>query len=94
MKEEMALVIPAAGPMYTVEPANKQKFGLEQLQEIVGGYIEIIPLAEGTMMVLNEEGKLDGLPYNLAATQMARGYIFEDDFIVGDVLVCPSEMID
>ena len=38
----------------------------------------------GNLMVVNEEGKLLGLPYNAAATRIHK---YCDD-IVGDVLVC------
>lgn len=38
--------------------------GLESMQEIVGGYIEMIDLDEKTSLVCNEEGKIQGLEGN------------------------------
>lgn len=38
--------------------------GLEPMQEIVGGYIEMVDLDESTSLVCNEEGKLQGLEGN------------------------------
>ena len=45
---------------------------LEAMQEIVGGYIEVVPLCNkddepihGIVLVCNEEGKLKGLPDNI-----------------------------
>ena len=33
---------------------------LEELQQLVGGYIEVMPLSGGVVLVCNEEGKIDG----------------------------------
>lgn len=38
---------------------------LSALQEAVGGYIETVTLAEDCCIICNEEGRLQGLPYNL-----------------------------
>lgn len=37
---------------------------LHALQRLVDGYIEVCPLAEDMVMIINEEGKLRGLPRN------------------------------
>lgn len=37
---------------------------LHALQRLVDGYIEVCPLAEDMVMIINEEGKLRGLPKN------------------------------
>ncbi len=52
------------------QPENGRDFQLKELQEIVGGYIEIVPTKDGRIMVCNEEGKLDGLPRNEQATAL------------------------
>lgn len=62
---------------------------LRTMQAAVGGYIEMIPLAGGAVLVLNEEGKLHGLPFNALATPLlheAGGA--PTDYVVGDALVC------
>jgi len=56
---------------------------LEQLQKIVGGLIEYVPIHDGGYMYCNEEGKLLGLPPNPYATEL----IDFGDVIVGDVVV-------
>ena len=38
---------------------------LSELQQAVGGYIETVTLAEDCCIICNEEGRLQGLPYNL-----------------------------
>ena len=60
----------------------KGGFKLKEMQEIVGGYIEIVSLDGGMIMVVNEEGLLKRLPPNVIASELA-GRV-----IVGSVLVC------
>ncbi len=78
--------------------ANGQKsefntFTLEAMQQAVRGYIQIVPTRDNHLMVMNEEGKLMGLPENDEATNMVRGIISPFDVIVGDVIICDrSEM--
>lgn len=38
---------------------------LTALQKVVGGYIETVTLAKDCCIICNEEGRLQGLPYNL-----------------------------
>ena len=80
------------GTILEVEPKNKHDFSLEELQRIVGGYIEILHIGNDKIMVIDEEGKLKEKPANEAATMffMQAGYY---DTIVGDVLVCDDEMV-
>lgn len=94
----MAHIYYANGEIKEVTPRNGTDFQLEELQEIVGGYIWVIGLQEDTeqrIMVLNEEGKLKGLQMNEKATELAQGFdaISQIDYIVGDVLVCNDSMV-
>jgi len=72
-------------------PLDNRKYKLDELQEIVGGYIQIVSASDGRIIVLNEEGKLIGLPINPIATQL---FFPGQDVIVGNVLICQSNMID
>ena len=49
-----------------LKPCRVQEIsGLKDMQEIVGGHIEAIyPFLETAALVCNEEGKIQGLPYN------------------------------
>lgn len=76
-----------------VEPKNGADFSLEELQEFVGGYIEIIDLFDGTLMVINEEGKLKDLPFNIPATLIYSKKYGMQDYIVGNALVCDKSQI-
>lgn len=83
----MAKLIKADGTTQDTEPRNGLRYTLEELQGYVGGLIEFIDLGEG-YMVVNEESKLIGLPFNEVATRIARPVLFEFDAgIFGDVLV-------
>lgn len=76
-----------------IAPANGKSFSLAEMQAYVGGYIEIITLPDGQIMVMNEEGALQGLPQNALATVMAHNVITSSRGIVGDVIVCDSELV-
>ncbi len=75
-----------------VQPKNGNDFSLEELQAIVKGYVQTVYLSNDKVMVMNEEGKLLGLDYNMKATMLLRlnGYY---DYVVGDVLICESSEI-
>jgi len=44
---------------------------LAKAQEIVGGYVEMITLAGGEQLLVNEDGKRLGLPGNAEASNLA-----------------------
>ena len=89
-----ARIYKAHGETIDVEPRNGNDFSLDELQAIVSGYIEIAYLNGNKIMVLNEEGKLKGLAINWEATRIYRKtYLWSDDVIVGDVLVCNENQL-
>lgn len=91
----MARIIKTNGEIIPVEPKNGTDFQLNEMQEIVGGYIQLFYLMndEGEVIVMNEDGKFAGLPVNDKATELAEKSLFPGDYIVGDVLVCDTEQI-
>ena len=90
----MAQLIKANGETSKVLPGNGKVFTLQELQSFVGGYIEFRHI-DGEIMVMNEEGKLMGLPNNDEATNvlMELKAIASDDYVVGDVLICLKKEI-
>ena len=75
----MKVVIVEPGkPGYVKDIEDK----LENLQQIVGGYIEAITLKPGVVLVCNEEGKIKGLPIN-------RDIGF--DYICGTFFICGTK---
>lgn len=71
---------------------SKKNITLKEMQEVVGGYIEFLYLKDNLVMVVNEEGKIVGLPFNARATQLIKENNI-NDIIVGDVLVINQNLI-
>ena len=90
-RKAMALIIKTTGERLESHPRDGKHYQLDELQAIVGGYIEMVRLESGQLMFLNEEGKLKGLPINPLATTL---YNNPNDVIVGDVLVCNSGQVE
>jgi Domain of unknown function (DUF3846) len=87
-----ATILKANGERIPTAPAGKF-FSLGELQTIVGGYIEMVNTTDpNLLLVMDEEGKLKHKPLNRAATAL---YIHgQHDRVVGDVLVCPTSLIE
>ncbi len=82
----MAVLIKENGILTHITPENGKNFKLEELQKMVDGLIEIIPVKlSDRILVINEEGKFTK-GVNFHATTMAN--IFEGDYIAGDVVYC------
>jgi hypothetical protein len=91
-------VFPVDAPSY--ELPCEGELGLREAQKLVGGYVECVYSrdfeldADGderptSIMILNEEGKLEGLALNVVATALAHGLGMLDpaDCIVGQAIV-------
>lgn len=91
----MAQLIKSNGGMAEVVPKNGRAFTLDELQGFVGGYIELVNLVD-SYLVMNEDGRLNGLPKNERATAIAMnvGVISMFDYICGDVLICSINQIE
>lgn len=91
-KARMPWIIRANGDQEFPNPANRRTWTLKELQNIVGGSMELHPVPPGrglknALMVMNENGRLRGLPPNDVAS-LLMGML-----VVGDVLVCRDETI-
>ena len=85
----MALLILAGDRHREVHPSSGRAFSLEELQKMVGGYIEALYFDDGRIMFVNEEGKLQGMPMNFNATTLARTQSrYRTEVIVGNAVVC------
>jgi hypothetical protein len=95
-----AVLYKASGEVKEVTPANGEAFTLLELNELVKGYVEHVPLV-GTgrklpnrSLYCNEEGKMVGLEINKEATKIFSLYYGDNiDVIVGDVLICTNTMV-
>ena len=61
---------------------------LETLQTAVGGYIEVVRIKDEKIMIVNEEGKLNGSSYNeLASLFYADAHPHDPDVIFGTAVI-------
>lgn len=90
----MAKLIKVNGETEEVSPKNGTSFELEELQKMVGGLIQILATDENLLFVMNEEGKVLGLPANHKATEIFQKEFKTSDFLVGDVLICNDNEIE
>jgi hypothetical protein len=88
------IVIPADEAMPVRSWAAEEQPALQDLQDIVGGYIEAVPhwdrhLLDTCVVWCNEEGKLHELPVNQRATAMWWGVLGQpvDDVLCGDIVI-------
>ena len=89
----MAQIIKSNGETKTVEPKNGTDFQLEELQAIVGGYVQIAYLRDDEIMVMDEEGRLKDKDLNLRASLRYRRDVNPYDSVVGDVLICKTNQV-
>ena len=87
----MARVLYVDGTQATVMPASPPAFSLEELQAMVGGWIEVVYLPDGRLMVIDEEGKLKSYPRNEQATRLAAGRLQLGDYIAGTAVIVTLE---
>lgn len=83
----MAKLIKFTGEIEEIHPKEGKGFTLEELQEIVGGYIELVKF-DPIPLIVNEEGRILDLPVNEEATELA-GVI-----LVGNVISLNKEEWD
>lgn len=63
---------------------------LKELQELVKGYIEVVPISLGTtpaQLIVNEEGMIKDMPYNLLASSIAGCNIYGPAVILEGILL-------
>lgn len=80
----------------------KEAPNLKQLQEMVGGYIQLLRIifnGKECQMIINEEGKLINLPFNEQATKILQasapkiGY-FPNDYVAGTAVILEGITLD
>ena len=91
---ENAYIISESGDVSEIKPKNGTDFSLEEAQQVVDGYIEVVNLNDKQIMIVNEEGKFTK-KCNPIATAIARlnRALFNFDYISGDIILCPTEML-
>ena len=71
---------------------TKDEPTLKEAQDFVGGYVEGITFPNCDYLIVNEEGKLMGLPLNPEATLLWKMTFDNDNYVTGrkDVVVGPA----
>ena len=76
------------------DPDSDEGYTLEELQEIVGGPIQVVNATHDRIAICHEEGMLRGLDYNPLATQaVGEANLMRKDYMVGPVLFCKPEHV-
>lgn len=75
------------GTIEDFNPANGKNFTLEEMQQAVGGYIELVYLPDNKILVVDEEGMIKQKLFNKKISEMIMKPI------VGDVIVCNQKQI-
>ena len=65
------------------------------VSKFVGGMVEVVMFPNGDLLLLNEEGKLMGLPLNEKASKLWKETFDNDNYITGrnDFVVGPAILI-
>ncbi len=80
MEKKSRIVVMVKEPGENWNPWNIEN-RLEDFQQLVGGYIETVTVNEELILIVNEEGKLKGLPGN---------FPFRGDWLCGTVVAAGS----
>ena len=65
------------------------------VSDFVGGMVEVVQFPNGDLLLLNEEGKLMGLPVNEKASELWKDTFDNDNYVTGrkDFVVGPAILI-
>lgn len=77
-----------------VEPKNGNDFKLEELWELIGGYVQIVRLRNNEIMIVDEDGLPKGLPINGEACRYVEAHCDYGHLIVGTALICESREVE
>ena len=80
---------------------KKDEPDYKAVSKFVGGMVEVVTFPNGDLLLLNEEGKLMGLPLNPEATALWRAHFTKDkyafgydDFVVGPAMVIQKNALN
>ena len=82
-------------PEFKVITDKKNEPDYKAVSKFVGGMVECVQLPNGDLLLLNEEGKLMGLPLNEKASKLWKDTFDNDNYITGrnDFVVGPAILI-
>ena len=99
--QDMTTDINTKASEFKIIEDSKDEPSLKAAQDFVGGYIEGITFPNGDYLIINEEGKLMGLPVNEKASELwsktftKDKYAFgHDDFVVGPAILIKKDALN
>ena len=94
MTIEASMILPN-GEVDSISLPEDEESRLRQLQDLVGGYIEVVALPGEHHMVINENGKDGPHMINHTATAIAHEAeaIMPTDYIAGVAVILPAEVL-
>ena len=94
MSIEASMILPN-GEVDSISLPEDEESRLRQLQDLVGGYIEVVALPGERHMVINENGKDGPHMINHTATAIAHEAesIMPTDYIAGVAVIIPAEVL-
>ena len=95
MSIEASMILPN-GEVDSISLPEDEEARLRQLQEMVGGYIEVVALPGERHIVINENGKDGPHMINNTATAIAHEAqsIMPSDYIAGVAVILPVEVLE
>lgn len=88
----MGILMNVTGTQQVVSPKNGTDYKLEELYAMLNvQMIEVVTLSEHMIMIIDEEGKLNGSAQNFEATGIFQMACNTEDVIMGNALVCNTE---
>jgi len=79
----------------TIYPKNKIAFSIAELRTLLGGEIQIVKVDEKTLMILIEDRRLANGVNIIASNILKNNKLMEyGQFVVGNVVVAPREMVE
>lgn len=102
MKKTATLIKADNTKSVEVLPKDGKTFTLKELQKFVGGYIEIVSMPSGKVLICNEESKLQNpIIANIKATAIWKKefpiseYLNNnDELVAGDVIITDPKLLD
>ena len=94
MNIAVSMILPN-GEVDSISLPEDEQARLRQLQDWVGGYIEVVALPGERHMVINENGKDGPHMINQTATAIAQETeaIMASDYIAGVAVILPAEVL-
>jgi len=93
--QDMTTDINTKASEFKIIEDKKDEPNYKEVSKFVGGMVECIQFPNGDLLLLNEEGKLMGLPFNPEASALWKAMFDNDNFVTGrqDFVVGPAILI-